>query len=242
MKLSWVKADWPAPDNIYAGTTLRTGGESIGSYDSYNLAAHVGDDLNAVEKNRQYLKYMLNLPADPFWLDQNHSNKVINIDEGGQNLIADASYSLKPEAVCAVLTADCLPVLLCNQQGTKIAAVHAGWRGLLDGVIENTVSELKDNNLMAWFGPAIGPESFEVGNEVFDVFFNKSHLFSSAFQSKNQAKWLLDIYKLARLMLNNVGVKKIYGGNFCTMTEQKQFFSYRRDGKTGRMASLIWRI
>ncbi len=242
MTPNWVEADWPAPANIHAGTTLRTGGESKIPYDSNNLAAHVGDDLNAVEKNRQYLKSMLNLPADPCWLDQNHGNKVINIDKGEQCLTADASYSLKPEAVCVVLTADCLPVLLCNEQGAKIAAVHAGWRGLLNGVIENAVSELKDNNLMAWLGPAIGPECFEVGDEVFDIFFNKSHLFSSAFQSKGQAKWLLDIYKLARLMLNNVGVKKIYGGNFCTMTEQKQFFSYRRDGKTGRMASLIWRI
>jgi len=185
---------------------------------------------------------MLGLPGDPVWLDQTHGSRVICIEDDHQDLQADACYSLKPRAVCAVLTADCLPVLICNGQGTKIAAVHAGWRGLLDGVIEKTVYELKDDNLMVWFGPAIGPMNFEVGDDVFDAFFHKSGHYSTAFNKKSPGKWLLDIYMLAQLILEKLGVDKVYGGGFCTVTDQDQFFSYRRDGNTGRMASLIWRI
>ncbi len=241
MKLNWVDADWPVPENIFAGTSLRTGGESEEPYKSFNLAAHVGDLSSLVKKNRQNLKMMLSLPDDPFWLDQIHSSKVICIDGKCQNIQADASYSLKPGIVCAVLTADCLPVLLCNGQGTKIAAIHAGWRGLLEGIIENTVYELKDENLLAWLGPAIGAMNFEVGNDVYDAFCYKSGHYSTVFRNIGPEKWLLNIYTLARLILKNVGVDKVYGGDFCTVSDQDYFFSYRRDGITGRMASLIWR-
>ncbi len=241
MKLNWVKADWPAPENIYAGTSLRTGGYSTKPFNGFNLAKHVGDELSVVEKNRQYLKKMLSLPGDPVWLDQSHSSGVIDIDVEHRDLQVDASYSLKSGTVCAVLTADCLPVLICNGQGTKVAAVHAGWRGLLDGVIEKTVYALKDDDLMVWLGPAIGPMCFEVGADVYDAFLCKSEYYSAAFNKTSPAKWLLDIYMLAQLTLKKLGVDQIYGGDFCTVTDQDQFFSYRRDGRTGRMASLIWR-
>lgn len=237
----WINVDWPAPDNVHAVTTLRTGGESKTPYKSFNLAAHVGDNEFSVAQNRNRLRTLLNLPADPIWLEQIHSNKVLCLDEKLQNIQTDASYTLNPGVICAILTADCLPVLLCNASGTKIAAIHAGWRGLLTGVIENTVKALHETHLIAWLGPAIGPERFEVGEEVRAAFGKKSGAFSQAFKELEKHKWLADIYQLSRIILANLGVEKIYGGEFCTMIEKERFFSYRRDGETGRMATLIWR-
>lgn len=237
----WINADWPAPDNVYAVTTLRTGGVSKDSYKSFNLATHAGDDEFSVAQNRIRLIALLNLPAEPMWLEQIHSNKVMCLDEQPQNMQTDASYSLKPGVICTVLTADCLPVLLCNPSGTKIAAIHAGWRGLLTGIIENTFKALNETQLMAWLGPAIGPERFVVGKEVRAAFGKKSSTFLRAFQAHGEDKWLADIYQLSRIILTELGVEKIYGGEFCTVIDKERFFSYRRDGETGRMATLIWR-
>lgn len=238
---NWLPADWPAPKNIRAGTTLRTGGFSSGSYFSLNAANHVGDDPACVAANRKKIELQLQLPDQPVWLQQVHGNRVINAKSSSRNQEADASYTHQQGVVCAVLTADCLPVLLCNQAGTSIATAHAGWRGLLAGVLENTVMAMRRDDLLAWMGPAIGADYFEVGDEVRAAYINKAPEFSVAFRRLNETKWLADIYQLARIALHNAGVKQIYGGEFCTFGDYKRFYSYRRDGNTGRMASLIWR-
>ena len=241
MKIQRINADWPAPKNIYAVSTLRTGGISKAPYNSFNLAGHVGDDEFSVAENRHRLRALLNLPAEPVWLEQTHSDIVVCLNGQPQSLQADASYTQNSGIICAVLTADCLPILLCNEAGTKIAAIHAGWRGLLSGVIENTVKALQEPRLLAWLGPAIGPECFEVGEEVRAAFCTKSDIFSRAFRAQENSKWLADIYLLSRITFAELGVENVYGGSFCTVTEKERFFSYRRDGETGRMATIIWR-
>jgi YfiH family protein len=237
----WLVPEWPAPENIHAATTLRTGGVSAGVYASLNPALHVGDRNEWVIENRQIIKTQLNLPSEPVWLNQIHSNLVIDAARSETLPEADASYNMEPGIVCAVMTADCLPLLVCDTEGTCVAAIHAGWRGLLAGVIANTVDSLQKKNLLVWLGPAIGPECFEVGTEVRDLFVNKSASFINAFRKQDQGKWLADIYQLARTELATAGIDRIYGGDFCTVTEQARFYSYRRDKETGRMASLIWR-
>lgn len=241
MKIPRINADWPVPENVYAVSTLRAGGISKAPYNSFNLAGHVGDNEFSVAENRNRLRSLLNLPVEPVWLEQIHSNKVVCLDEQLQNLLADASYTFNPGVICAVLTADCLPILLCNESGTKVAAIHAGWRGLLSGIIENTIKALQEPHLLAWLGPAIGSESFVVGEEVRSAFCKKSGAFSSAFRVQENNKWLADIYQLSRISFAELGVENVYGGGFCTVTEKERFFSYRRDGGTGRMATLIWR-
>jgi YfiH family protein len=241
MILGRVNIDWPAPKNVHAVSTLRTGGISKPPYNSFNLAGHVGDDKFSVEVNRERLRSLLNLPSEPVWLEQTHSNKVVCLDAQPLNLQVDASYTLNTGVICAVVTADCLPILLCNESGTKIAAIHAGWRGLLSGIVEKTINALHDPDLIAWLGPAIGPNWFEVGEEVQMDFLNKSSVFSSAFRKQENNKCLMDICQLARIILAELGVKHVFGGGFCTVTEKDRFFSYRRDSKTGRMATLIWR-
>jgi YfiH family protein len=233
--------DWPAPACVHAATTLRTGGVSRGPYTSLNPALHVGDDREAVMQNRRLIRDRLALPAEPVWLEQIHGNKVVKARPMSGVPQADASYTGEPGVVCAVLTADCLPLLLCSMDGVHVAAVHAGWRGLLDGVIGNTVAALDRTDLLAWLGPAIGPDRFEVGGEVRAAFVQKSSAFAEAFKPQTNGKWLADIYRLARIDLNMLGVTNIYGGRFCTVTEQDRFYSYRRDTVTGRMATLIWR-
>jgi YfiH family protein len=241
MIIQTVNADWIAPKNVYAVSTIRTGGISKGFYNSFNLANHVGDNEFSVAENRSRLRSLLKLPSEPVWLEQIHSNKVVCLDEQSLNLQADASYTLNPGVICVVLTADCLPILLCNEAGTKIAAIHAGWQGLLSGIIENTVKAMQEPHLLAWLGPAIGFECFEVGEEVRAAFCKKADVFSRAFKAKDNGKWLADIYQLSRITLTELGIENIYGGRFCTVTEKERFFSYRRDGQTGRMATLIWR-
>ena len=241
MTIQQVNIDWLAPENVHAVSTLRTGGISKTPYNSFNLANHVGDDELSVVKNRNRLRSFLNLSTNPVWLEQIHSNKIVCLDEKPINLQADASYSSNPGIICAVLTADCLPILICNESGTKVAAIHAGWRGLLSGIIENTIKVLNDSDLLAWLGPAIGPNHFEVGKEIQVAFCKKAGLFSNAFRIQNNNKWLMDIYQLSRIILAERGVKKVFGGEFCTVSEKDRFFSYRRDHKTGRMATLIWR-
>lgn len=237
----WLKPDWPAPDNVLAATTLRFGGFSQGSYSSLNPASHVSDNATAVEKNRGLIKSMLVLPAEPVWLAQYHSDRVIDAAIATGTESADASFTDQAGIVCAVLTADCLPLLVCSQNGQKIAAIHAGWRGLLAGIISNTIAAMQTNDVLVWLGPAIGAACFEVGAEVRGMFLAKSSAFACAFTAEKDGKCLADIYQLASIELAGLGVTRIYGGGFCTVTESERFFSYRRDHVTGRMATLIWR-
>lgn len=240
MNDSWLQADWPAPPGVQAFTTLRCGGVSTGPFASLNSAGHVGDDPLHVRENRRRIVEMLLLPSEPVWLEQVHGVRAVQADAVQGLERADASFTTVRGVVCAVLTADCLPVLLCTQSGTAVAASHAGWRGLLDGVVEATVAALPNEPLYAWLGPAIGPKCFEVGDEVRAAFMNKASVFADAFESIGNGKWLADIYRLGRLTLEMCGVQSVYGGEFCTMSDSERFFSYRRDGQTGRMASLIW--
>jgi polyphenol oxidase len=240
-KQHWLKPDWPAPANIHAATTLRIGGVSQGKYASFNLATHVGDNPEVVKQNRKVLKTLLSLPSEPVWLSQTHSNCAVGAIVKDLPEQADASYTNQAGVVCAVMTADCLPLLVCTDDGSEIAAIHAGWRGLVDGVIDNTIAALPNKKLMVWLGPAIGPEYFEVGSEVRNVYLSRSMEFSNAFKQKSQDKWLADIYQLARINLSMLSIDKVYGGNFCTFSDTERFYSYRRDKDTGRMATLIWR-
>jgi YfiH family protein len=205
-----------------------------------NLGDHVGDTFSAVKHNRQLLKPLL--PSEPIWLKQVHGIEVIDAAHAVGAAQADASISRHPGVVCVVMTADCLPVLLCDEQGTVVAAVHAGWRGLCEGIIEQTVRHMNvpSQQLMAWMGPAIGPHAFEVGDEVRTAFVSHLAESATAFVPGIPGKWLADIYQLARLRLQALGIPRIFGGERCTYTEHNQFFSYRREGITGRMASLIW--
>ncbi|GAB1438459.1 purine nucleoside phosphorylase YfiH [Providencia sp.] len=234
--------DWPQPKNIASCSTTRAGGVSLPPFNSLNLGDHVGDNPNAVSENRQYLEKLAQLPQQPVWLEQVHGTHVLHLD--GNEVInkqADAVYTNQIGQVCAIMTADCLPVLFCNKAGTEVAAAHAGWRGLCHGVLENTINQFisTPNEIMAWLGPAIGAEKFEVGEDVKDAFVNQSPDLASAFLSYKN-KYLADIYLLARKKLQAVGISSIYGGDFCTVADENRFFSYRREGKTGRMASLIW--
>ncbi len=238
MTVNWLQADWPAPDFIKAGTTFRQGGVSSGAYSSFNLATHVGDELAAVEINRT----RLNVPNAPQWLEQVHSTESVLLPNEEAIPKADAAYTLEKNIVCAVMTADCLPLLITNKQGSCVAAVHAGWRGLCDGIIEATIKKLpaEPESLLVWLGPAIGADVYEVGEEVYDAFTKDNNDAKQAFTSTSEKHWLFDIYCLAKLRLNKIGVKQIYGGDRCTLSEEEQFFSYRRDDVTGRMASMIW--
>jgi len=238
----FILPDWPAPANVRAAVTTRAGGVSRGPYDTFNLAMHVGDDPAMVHENRARLRAALALPVEPTWLKQVHGVVVVDAAQSGREPEADGAFATQPGAVCAVLTADCLPVLLCNREGTKVAALHAGWRGLAGGVIEAGVKALgvPGNELLAWLGPAIGPASFEVGLEVHAAFEQHNTQAAQAFRAAREGKYLADIYLLARQRLQHLGVAAVYGGGFCTVTERTRFFSYRRDGATGRMATLIW--
>lgn len=238
---SFLFPDWPAPNGVHAATTLRSGGVSVGPYSSLNPAMHVGDDADAVVSNRRIISERLALPAEPVWLEQVHGSRVVKAGVDACPPQADASYTDEPGVVCVVMSADCLPLLFCSADGARIAAVHAGWRGLLAGIISNTVAVLGESGLHVWLGPAIGPEAFEVGSEVRAAFVQKSPAFAEAFILQANGKWLSDIYQLARIELNAIGATNIYGGGFCTVTDPNRFYSYRRDTVTGRMATLIWR-
>ncbi|UTH73634.1 peptidoglycan editing factor PgeF [Chromobacterium sp. IIBBL 290-4] len=237
----WLTADWPAPPNVRTLITTRAGGVSAAPYDSLNLGAHVGDAAEAVAANRAILRERL--PAAPAWLNQVHGVAVVDAAElGNAAPDADASFARAPGVVCAAMTADCLPVLLCDDAGSVVAAAHAGWRGLCDGVIEAAVAatQAKPATLMAWLGPAISPDAFEVGPEVRQAFLFKDPAAEAAFIGIDNGKYLVDIYLLARQRLGKLGIERVYGGDFCTVIDRDRFFSYRRDGVTGRMASLIW--
>lgn len=240
--LHWIPADWPAPSNIHAGTTTRIGGYSHGVWSAMNLALHVGDNPEHVARNRAYIKEFLSLPAEPHWLEQTHSNKVINLTKDYTSRPADGAYTTTPHQVCVVLTADCLPLLLCNTAGKEIAAIHVGWRGFCANIITsalNTFSTMP-GELMAWIGPCISAEHYEVGDEVRSACLQVVGDHGNAFSASRPGHWFADIQKLVRHQLSMAGVKQIYGGEYCTCTDDQHFYSYRRDGTTGRMASLIW--
>ncbi|MFP3979586.1 peptidoglycan editing factor PgeF [Marinobacter sp. KMM 10035] len=246
--LPLIRPDWPAPSNIHAVCTTRVGGVSMPPWDSMNLGDHVGDEPTHVLENRLQLAQGCGLPTGAFgWLNQVHGTDVVRLplEEGVLAPGADASYTDAARSACTILTADCLPVILCDQNGITIAAAHAGWRSLCSGVLEKLVSEMgaPSNTLMAWLGPAIGPEAFEIGPEVKAAFMAHDLEAEIAFSSVGARKghYMADIYLLARQRLQNMGVTKLYGGGFCTATDKQRFYSYRRDGKTGRMATAIWK-
>lgn len=240
----WIRPQWPAPAAVRAASTTRLGGASRGPYAGFNLAAHVGDEPGAVAANRGLLMRELELPAEPSWLQQVHGPSVVPARVSGAPMEADASFRMGPGAVCAVLTADCLPVLLCDRDGTRVAAAHAGWRGLAAGVLEAAVDALQvpGARLLAWLGPAIGPENFEVGDEVRARFVAHDPAAATAFRPSPAGRWLADLYTLARQRLAERGVTEVYGGGLCTFSDRRRFYSYRRDGTTGRMATLIWLV
>lgn len=240
----FIIPDWPLPNNVRALVTTRQGGVSVGPYASFNLADHVGDDPQAVTANRKLLRRLVpELPADPLWLKQVHGVDCVAVENSIAGVEADASWSHTPGKVCAVLTADCLPLLLCDEKGSVVSAVHAGWQGLAKGVIEAAVNTLPvpPQSLLAWLGPAIGPKAFEVGADVRDQFLINAEA-AKAFSAMPNGKWLGDLYLLARQRLHTLGVKRIHGGGECTVTDAERFYSFRRDQVTGRMASLIWRV
>ena len=239
-RLAVITPDWPAPPNVRALTTTRQGGVSVPPWDSFNLAEHVGDDPVCVSINRARLKTLL--PHPPLWLQQVHGTVCVDAAVAGNNAGADAAFTRQRGQVCAVLTADCLPVLLCDEGGTVVAVAHAGWRGLLAGVIESTVAAMgvPGNQLIAWLGPAIGPTAFEVGAEVREAFLGHDPAASNAFVAGRQGKWMGDIQELARQRLDALDIRRHTSADSCTVSEPERFFSYRRDGVSGRMASLIW--
>jgi hypothetical protein len=236
----FVLPEWPAPPNVHALATTRAGGSSTGPWEGLNLGTHVGDDPAHVALNRAWLR--ARLPAEPVWLEQVHGTDCIVAESAGQTRIADASVSFEAKQVCVVMTADCLPALFCSRDGKVVAAAHAGWRGLLAGVLENTLAAMRcaPQEIMVWLGPAIGPRQFEVGSEVRSLFVAQDPAAAAAFVAHGD-KWLADIYALARMRLHKAGLTAIYGGDLCTVSDPERFYSYRRDGATGRMASLIWR-
>lgn len=239
--------DWPAPSHVKAFFTTRAGGVSTDAYTTLNLGAHVGDAPEDVAENRHRLRALL--PSAPVWLNQVHGSNVFLADQIALAthgaVEADASVTTLINVPCAVLVADCMPVLFCSADGSCVGVAHAGWRGINRGVLEATVAALNVSpaNIIAWLGPAIGPDAFEVGEDVFDAFTTASSEDASAFQpiAGQRGKYLADIYELARRRLRRAGVQAIFGGKFCTVGDPARFFSYRRDGKTGRMAAMIWR-
>jgi YfiH family protein len=239
----WITPDWPAPPRVRAAATLRTGGVSAGTFASFNLGAHVGDDATAVAENRRLLQTALQLPAEPTWLNQVHGTTVVNAAEAATSRpAADASVAFGPGAVCVVLTADCLPVLFCDRAGTRVAAAHAGWRGLVGGVLAETVKALgvQPFELLAWLGPAIEQNAFEVGPEVLEQFVARDPSNALAFQANARGRWQADLYQLARNELARLGVPSVHGGGFKCFADSERFFSYRREPRTGRMATLVW--
>ncbi|RDL22359.1 peptidoglycan editing factor PgeF [Pseudomonas jessenii] len=237
--MNWLTPDWPAPASVRACVTTREGGVSEAPFDSLNLGDHVDDRLEAVAENRRRLTDHFSIK--PAWLQQVHGIAVVHADPGIV-ATADASWTATPGIACAAMTADCLPALFCNRAGTRVAAAHAGWRGLAAGVLEATLDTLDvpAEDVLVWLGPAIGPKAFEVGPEVREVFINQLPEAAEAFvPSDNAGKFMADIYLLARLRLAERGVTAVYGGGFCTVTDPR-FFSYRRAARTGRFASLVW--
>jgi hypothetical protein len=242
--LDFVAADWPAPPNVRAMTTTRTGGVSDGRYASLNLATHVGDDAARVAANRERLSRTLGLPGEPAWLDQHHGTRILDVPSSTVRR-ADGAYTDRPGVVCAILTADCLPVLLCDRSGREVCALHAGWRGLAGGIVPAGIARMKASpaDLIAWLGPAIGAANYEVGSEVRAEFVTTDQSLGVAFTPSRPGHHRCDLYEIARRQLAAAGVGTVTGGRHCTFAEHTRFFSYRRDGglgDTGRIATLLW--
>lgn len=236
----FIFPDWPAPANVRALQTTRVGGCSLAPWASFNLGDHVGDDPVRVAANRAALRHLL--PQEPCWLRQVHGTVVVDAGAAGNTTTADAAWTCRAETVCAVMTADCLPVLFCDRAGTTVAAAHAGWRGLAAGVLEAAIGAMNvaPGELLAWLGPAIGPANFSVGEDVRAAFVVPDPAAAAAFAAHGSGKWLADIYALASRRLAAAGITAISGGGWCTLADQERFYSYRRDGVTGRMATLVW--
>jgi len=240
---------WDAPPRVKAAFSLRSGGASDSPFDSLNLGIHVGDDPLRVAENRRLLRTVLQLPSEPLWLDQVHGADVLGADAPGVapraadgRPRADAVVTHRAGVVCCIQVADCLPVLLAARDGSAIGAAHAGWRGLAAGVIENTVRAMRvpPAALVAWLGPSIGPDKFEVGEDVRDAFLSADPRAGEAFRPNERDRWLCDLPALARARLAALGVRSVSGGSWCTVSDQTRFFSHRRDGRSGRMAALVW--
>jgi YfiH family protein len=242
--MAWVVPDWPAPPEVRALSTQRSGGVSAVPFESLNLGTHVGDSAEAVAENRRRLRTTARLPAEPVWLSQQHGTNVLDLDgaHGAPAGGVDASCTHRPGRICAILTADCLPVLLASDSGAGVAAAHAGWRGLAAGVIEATVRALAlpPQSLLAWLGPGIGAAHFEIGAEVREELLRADPQADAAFERNARGRYLADLTALARRRLERLGIARIYGGDACTYAGPKDYFSYRRDGRTGRQATLIW--
>jgi polyphenol oxidase len=236
--------DWPAPARVRSAMTLRTGGVSAAPCDTLNLGTHVGDDPSAVMENRKRVRESLHLPSEPVWLEQVHGTSVLNLDEhsSATPARADAATTRIVGKVCAIQVADCMPILLASSDGKVIGAAHAGWRGLAGGVLEATVAALAQppGSLIAWLGPAISQPHFEVGDEVRAAFVETDSKAAAAFTRNARDRWQCDLYTLARQRLTALGIRHISGGGWCTYAESERFFSFRRDGRCGRMAALIW--
>ena len=241
--LNIILANWEAPKNIVAFSTTRLHGNSSPPYASLNLADHCGDNTNDVYHNRQHLMTDQQLPTEPTWLRQVHGNKAVKINRNSPIYTADASYTTHTNIICAIFTADCLPILLCNREGTEVAAIHAGWRSLANGIVENTIKHFQSDpqDLMAWFGPAISAKAYQVGNEMRNAFLQHDSAAESAFIDDGPKHWLANLTMLARLRLQALQINNISGGDYCTYNQENLFYSYRRDGQTGRMATLIYR-
>jgi len=244
LSAAYLSPQWPAVIGVRAACTLRSGGVSRAPYDAFNLGAHVGDAPDAVAQNRRLLRRRLALPREPLWLEQVHGNQVLDADRIGEPASApraDGAVSRQPGTVLAVLVADCVPVLFAARDGSAVAVAHAGWRGLAAGVLEATVAALAGcGPLQVWLGPAIGPEHFEVGQEVLAAFAAHEAGAAAAFRPNERGRWQCDLRALARARLNALGIEAVYADPSCSFAEPRRFYSYRRDGATGRMAALIW--
>lgn len=241
-----ILPDWPAPAGVHAAFTLRAGGISRPPFDTWNIAAHVGDEPQAVAGNRARLRASLGLPVEPAWLEQVHGQRVVDLDRQtalGSLGPADATVTRTAGRVCAIQVADCMPVLFTAADGSAVGAAHAGWRGLAGGVLEATVRAMNSPPaaLLAWLGPAIGQAHFEVGDEVRAAFLATDSGSAAAFAANQRGRWQCDLHALARRRLAALGVRAIHGEGWCTYADASRFFSYRRDGRCGRMAALIWR-
>lgn len=237
----WLWADWPAPRHVRAGTSLRSGGISFPPFNKLNLGLHVGDDAKDVVENRNILSRHLNLSSDSIWLDQLHSTNIISLDDQNIDTSADGSYTTKKNNACTIMTADCVPILLCNAAGTKVAAIHAGWRGICSGIIEKAVNLFSNpDTLYVWIGPCISNDYYEVGRDVYEQCLDHEASLKSAFTQKSEEHWYCDLVKIVKIILNISGVGLIYECGLCTYKMDKLFYSYRRDGVSGRTASMIW--
>jgi polyphenol oxidase len=241
--MQWIVPDWPAPPEVRALSTQRTGGVSTAPFKSLNLGAHVGDSAEAVGENRRRLYTAAGLPAEPAWLSQQHGTDVLDLDRAHDSPAApDAAVTRRAGRVCAILTADCLPVLLASESGAGVAAAHAGWRGLAAGVIEATVRKLAlpPRSLLAWLGPGIGPAHFEIGADVREELLRADPRAEAAFEQNARGRYMADLAALARRRLERLGIVRIHGGDACTYAAPEHYFSHRRDGRCGRQATLIW--